>query len=251
MKFTFKKGTSAFVGSVPFTFLEDVEVEAHSDSFDHLAEQLAAGPQRAFGEHLAALTHDEVITKDIDGESHEVTVEVTYGAGGARLTKEKGEPRKVKAKLVAAPPAAARMADAPPVTVTDATDPLAEKAREEFKERTDFRPPPGRFPDVIQTATDHPVDETGAVVEGDKEKAKASSSDKSGAKGAEKTPETGHKTDDKPKTDSFPVDFPGRTALIKAGMTRPSQLKGKTSEDLQKIDNIGPETAEKILDAVK
>lgn len=245
MKFKMLKGSPGFVGSVPFSFLEDTEVEIQADSYDHLAELFAAsGGQRAFGAHLEGLKHDEVITKDINGEAHEVTLEVTYGAGGARLTKEKGEPRKVKPKLAAASPAAIRSADAP-VTVTDAVDPLAEKARVEFKERTDFRPPPGRFPDVVQTATDHPVDETGNVVEG--EKAKTSpAADKSKAADTDKKT-----TDDKPKTDSFPVDFPGRTALLNARITKPSQLKGKTSEDLQKISGIGPETADKILEALE
>lgn len=249
MKFKMLKGSPGFVGSVPFQFLEDTEVEIQADSMDHLAELFASsGGQRAFGAHLEALKHDEVITKDIDGEPHEVTIEVTYGAGGARLTKEKGEPRKVKAKLAAASAAVTRTESAP--VVAEVTDPLAAKAREEFKERTDFRPPPGRFPEAVQTATDHPIDETGNVVEGEKAK---SSLDKSEAKSTEKKAETGDKdaeTTDKPKADSFPVDFPGRTALMNAGITKPSQLKGKTSEDLQKIDKIGPETADKILEAM-
>jgi len=48
------------------------------------------------------------------------------------------------------------------------------------------------------------------------------------------------------ETDVFPPSFPGYMQLLASGITRRSQLQGKTIEELEKINDIGPEIAQRI-----
>jgi hypothetical protein len=54
-----------------------------------------------------------------------------------------------------------------------------------------------------------------------------------------------------PADDELPEDFPGFKPLSEAGITKRSQLKGMTDDDLQATKNIGPKTAADIRAALK
>lgn len=183
--FKVKKGHKVYLGSVALTVLEDTEFLTEASSPDLFAEQLFAhGGQRMFGEHVADLAHDEVVTRMIDGRAHDVDVSVSYGAGGARIQvdKEGSQPRPqqpaAKAGTIGAlrqPPgvgdavgeAAERggigMETTPGASGTDAPaiGGLREATEDEIgafrsNPRTEFVVPPKRFPDEVQTATDPP-----------------------------------------------------------------------------------------------
>jgi hypothetical protein len=200
MKFTMKKGTHAYVGSVPMTFTEDTEVDIQANSRDHIAEMMAAsGGQRAYGEHLESLKHQTTIKKMIDGAQHEVDVEVSYGANGARVETPIGEPRRIgpSQQQPTQPQPAARLGSIGAVSgrtggadkatagsgIGTETVPGASGSGADFEggrgaapvaaddgqdveterlrsvPRTEFVVPPKRFPDEVQTATDPPREE--------------------------------------------------------------------------------------------
>lgn len=46
--------------------------------------------------------------------------------------------------------------------------------------------------------------------------------------------------------DVFPPSFPGYAQLLASGITKRSQLQGKTIEELERIKDIGPEIAQRI-----
>lgn len=223
-KFVAKAGTSAYLGNMPITFVEDTSMIAPTAAnTDQLAELLAGAGQKVFGEHIGDLTHNEVVTRSIDGVLHEVSVKVTYGAGGARVEDDLAEPVPVK-KTFAAPAVPAE-----PAAATDATpapvDPLATRAAQ-FQERTEFAPAPGRFPAEVQTATDAvpPV-----------------------------PAETGE-TDTSPlDADILPDDFPHVDLLRNNGKTKFSDIETKTEDELasDEFPGIGQAKAADIYAALQ
>ena len=161
MKHTFLKGSQFPLGGNSSAAVElpsDTELEVIGvDSTDHLAEALAAAGPKMFGDHAAALAHDEVAIRD--GKEYDVTV--TYGAGGARIdTAKDTEPRAV---VVETAPAVAPV----PAPVAEPPDELSE-------------------------------------------------------------------------------GFPGYAALVAAGITKRSDLAGKTIEALEEIKGIDAATAQAI-----
>lgn len=218
---TLKKGTHSFLGSLPVEFLDDTKVGIAVDSVDEAAEKLSAAGQKVYGEHLGELAHEETANRMVDGELKEVTLNVTYGAGGARIETQVGDPRPVKAPApVPTPVGSATVAPAP------AVDPLAQRASE-FQERTEFAPAAGRFPDehanIVMDAG--PVPETGS---GD----------------------TGSEVSSDP--DNLPEDFPHRKELEDNGITKYSQLEGKSIDDLSgpEFKGIGLVKAQDIVDTL-
>ena len=53
------------------------------------------------------------------------------------------------------------------------------------------------------------------------------------------------------ESDDLPKDFPGRSALVKAGYTKLSQVNELSEEELTEISGIGPAAAAKIIEARK
>lgn len=218
VKLTAKKGTHAFIGNMPFEFLSDTAIGVQANSIDHVAEMLSAAGQKAYGEHLAELAHEETVNRMVDGELKEVTLNVTYGAGGARVEKQVGEPRAVKAPEPPAPTGSVEVLPPP------AVDPLATRAAE-FQERTEFAPAVGRFPP-----------ETPAVMDA-----------------GEAPGETSNDEEVAEDPDVLPLEFPHLTILEGLGITKYSQLEGKTDEELSGPDypGIGPQRAADIVAAVE
>lgn len=222
--FTLNKGTEVMIGTMPMRLKSDTVVEIQADSMDHVAEMFAtaAGP-RAFGEHLAKMTHGEL--KQFRGKLKptdefetdlEADIEVSYGAFGARKETQTGEPR-------------AR---------TEAPAPLRAMSAAPAQER--FVPQPEsvavkRYPDEIQTATDPPL------------------ADPRPAPAVFVPPATEPEPVDvpAPPDEDLPEGFPGLAALKRAGITRWSEVADYSEEDLREIDGIGPTFAEQIIEAIE
>ena len=82
MLFSFKQGTKVLVGMLPVTLPSDTEFDIPGvKNPDQMAKVLVQAGQQIFSDHVAALNHTEKVKR----EGKEIEVEVSYGAGGARV----------------------------------------------------------------------------------------------------------------------------------------------------------------------
>lgn len=212
--FTLNKGTTVMIGTMSLRLKSDTPVVIEAASMDHVAEMFASGAgPREFGEHLARMKHTETRVEQTAKGPIEVTLEVTYGAFGARQEKRVDE-----RPFEAPPPLRAAAAAAPPHV--DKPEGVAVK----------------RYPDEVLTATDPPRADAPVVV---------APGEPDDFFPAEETAPAEERSDD------LPEDFPGFTALKSHGVTKYSEVSQYTFEELQEIRDIGPKTAEQIIDVLE